>query len=354
MPTLLARRMAQQGLLSRPFATPEEAVRHLGAVQAQEYDPALEAVALRVPNGTASAVEDALARGSLVRTHVLRPTWHLVAPDDLRPWLRLTAPRVRQALAHGDRLSGVDAALIARSSAVLADAVRGGRFCTRAELAEALATHGIRLSVQGLAHLVMHAELGEVLASGPRRGRHGTYALMDERVPRLHVFDRDETLRTLARRYVNGHGPASAKDFAWWAGLARTDARAGLQAAGLPTETREGTTIYLPETLMLLPNDAPRAALLHTYDEAVVAFEGFGKALNVEGAKTPPRFFAGVVLDENVVGWWRRTATKTGWNVAVALARPLAPDERTAVEAAAEAVGATAGAAVTCTFVAPM
>ncbi|MBE2185589.1 MAG: AlkZ family DNA glycosylase [Rhodothermales bacterium] len=353
MPTLLARRMAQQGLLSRPFATPEDAVRHLGAVQAQEYDPALEAVALRMSGGAAAAVDEALARGSLVRTHVLRPTWHLVAAEDLRPWLRLTAPRIRRALAHGDRLTGVDAPLVARSASVLAEAVRGGWYRTRRELAEILAGHGIRLSVQGLAHLVMHAELDEVLVSGPRRGRHATYALMDERIPNATTVDRDETLRSLARRYVNGHGPARTQDFAWWAGLTRTDALAGLVASGLPTQARDGATFFLPETPVRSPHDAPRAVLLHTYDEAVVAFDGFGKALNVDGAQTPPRFFSGVVLDGRVVGWWRRTARANRWDVTVALARPLTSDECAAVVTAAEVLGHAASATVECRFVPP-
>lgn len=346
--------MAQQGLLARPFDTPEAAVRHLGAVQAQEYDPALAAVALRVNGGTAAAVDDALARGTLVRTHVLRPAWHLLAAEDVRPWLRLTASRIRRNLAHGDRACGVDASLVARAVPLLADAVRDGQHRTRRELAEGLAGHGVRLSVQGLAHLVMHAELDEVLVSGPRRGRNATYALMDERIPNVPTPDRDEVLRALALRYVNGHGPATATDFAWWGGLTRTDALAGLRDAALVSATIDGTTLFLPDAPILPLGDAPRAVLLHTYDEAVVAFDGFGKALNVDGAATPPRFFAGVVLDGRVVGWWRRTVSGTRWEVAVALARPLASDERAAVEDAAAALGDAAGVAVACTFTPPV
>ena len=85
----------------------------------------------------------ALADGSIIRTHVLRPTWHLVTPADIRWMLALTAPRVKALAAYGNRQSGLDAATISKASRVLATALRGGRQLTRVELTEALRQAGI-------------------------------------------------------------------------------------------------------------------------------------------------------------------------------------------------------------------
>jgi len=92
---IIRRRMAAQRLVGDPFATAAEAVAWSGGVQAQEYAEALWSIGMRVRDATAADVEAACDRDEILRTHVMRPTWHFVAAADLRWLLRLTAPRIR-------------------------------------------------------------------------------------------------------------------------------------------------------------------------------------------------------------------------------------------------------------------
>jgi Winged helix DNA-binding domain len=180
---ILRERLRNHHLLEPLPGTPADVVRSLGAVQAQDYGGARWAVPQRAP-GLSAAVDDALADGSVLRTHVLRPTWHLVTPADIGWMLTLTAPRVKAQIAYGNRESGLDDATLARSNRTVAKALRGGRQLTRVELADVLRRAGIvpRDGV-GLSRLMVAAELDGVICSGALRGRQHTYALLEERVP---------------------------------------------------------------------------------------------------------------------------------------------------------------------------
>ncbi len=211
------RRLHNQLLIQHPFDQPNEVVAWLGAVQAQEYGHAKWALGMRLPGATDVDVERAIAEGSILRTHVMRPTWHFVTSADIRWMLELTGPRVHALNAYYYRQQGLDDALFARSNAVLAKALAGGNYLTRPELQAALAGAGI-VADGGLraSYLMMRAELDMLICSGPRRGKQFTYALLDERAPAASSLPRDEALAELTRRYFTSHGPATLKDFAWW------------------------------------------------------------------------------------------------------------------------------------------
>ena len=100
---ILRIRLDNQQLSATSFETPAEVVHWMGAMQAQEYAMAKWAIAMRLSNVKESAVEQAFNDGSILRTHVMRPTWHFVAPADIRWLLMLTAPRVHQANAYTGR-----------------------------------------------------------------------------------------------------------------------------------------------------------------------------------------------------------------------------------------------------------
>lgn len=164
--------------LSGPgFAAPEEAVRWLGAVQSQDFGPGKWSVGMRCGTRVTDAdLDRAYAAGTILRTHVLRPTWHFVAPEDIRWLLAVTAPRIHRLNAFVYRQNGVDAAVRARATDVIAEALHGGKALTRKEIGALLGEDGLRLAL-----LVMHAEIEAVICSGPPRGRQHTYALLDER-----------------------------------------------------------------------------------------------------------------------------------------------------------------------------
>jgi hypothetical protein len=201
-------RLRNTGLSDSPFRDPAAVIAHLGAVQAQDFAAAKWSLGLRIREATDETVEAAFNEGRFVRTHVMRPTWHFVLPQDVRWMQELTAPRVRRALASSDRRLGITEEIISRSGAVLAEALEGRNYLTRNEISIRLEKDGIHMRGQRLAHLLVHAELSAQLCSGPRRGKQFTYALLDERAPEQVRLSREESLELLATRYFMSHGPA--------------------------------------------------------------------------------------------------------------------------------------------------
>ena len=261
-PDFLRVRLRNQRLAGRRFRTAAEVVGWFGAVQAQDYAGARWALALRTKAARESDVESALASGAIVRTHLLRPTWHFVLPGDLRWMLALTAPRVRQAMAFHDRYYGIDDRTAARAIDAIANALAGGRHRTRAELAAVAGATG-----QKLAGILIRAEIEAVVCSGPRRGKQFTYALVDERCPPARPLGRDHALGRLAETYFRSHGPALVHDFAWWSGLTVADAGRAIGIAGL--KSRDG---YWSKSWSAPKPTVPIAHILPNFDEFLVAY----------------------------------------------------------------------------------
>src|SRR6266568_1504898 len=223
-------RLYNQLITRQTFEKAGDVVRWLCAVQAQDYAAAKWALGLRMQNSTDEIIEQAFAVGAILRTHVMRPTWHFVSPADIRWLLALTAPRVNAGNASWYRRLELDDALFIRSNAVLAKALQGGKQLTRAELVSVLQRAGIATDeLQRFSYIIMRAELDGIVCSGARRGRQFTYALLDERAPQARMLDRDEALAELTMRYFTSRGPATLQDFVWWSGLTVADARTGLE-----------------------------------------------------------------------------------------------------------------------------
>ena len=177
-------RLRNQRILADGFSKPAEVVAWLGAVQAQDFAGAKWALALRMTSAVDHDVEQAFASGAILRTHVLRPTWHFVTPADIRWLLALTGPRVQQLNAGMYRKLGMDADLLKRGDAVLAAALHRGGHLTREALRDVLHQAGLEtVGELRLSYWLMHAELEGLICSGPRAGKQFTYALVDERAP---------------------------------------------------------------------------------------------------------------------------------------------------------------------------
>ncbi len=182
-------RLANQRLTATTFTTAAEVVGWLVAVQAQEYAGAKAALGLRARGLDDAAVERAFNAGEILRTHVLRPTWHFVTPADIRWLLQLTAPRVHQTNGSMYRRLELDAETLRRCSDVISGALQGGQALTRDQLRDALAAAGIATSGgpdrdgQRLAYIVMWAELEGLIASGPRLGKQFSYMLLERARP---------------------------------------------------------------------------------------------------------------------------------------------------------------------------
>jgi hypothetical protein len=339
-------RLANQHL-SRPIhKTAGEVVAWLGAIQAQDYAGAKWAVAQRTKGLTDAAMDRALADGSILRTHVMRPTWHFVSPADIRWLLALTAPRVHAASAYGYRTLGLDQAIFRRSNAALARALRGGKQLTRTELASALEQVGIDASGLRLVHLVMRAELDGIICSGARRGKQFTYALLDERVSAAKTLERDEALAELTRRYFTSHGPATLQDFAWWSGLTMSDAKNGLEMVKrrLVQDVMDGKAYWAAASTPPAKKSSQTAYLLPNYDEYVVGYADRAAIFDSShteklDARNNPLFQHTIVLNGRIAGTWSRTLKKDAVVVELSPFAALTKTETRAVHAAAEKYG---------------
>ncbi len=218
-------RLLNQQIANSYFQQPGELVEWMGAMQAQEYAMAKWAIGLRIPGSTDAMVESAFNKGGILRTHLLRPTWHFVSPTDIRWMLALSAPRINAIGAYMYRQLKLDNAIFRRSAAVLLKTLEGGKYLTRTELQEALKQKKIIADGLRLGYIMMHAELEGLICSGPRQGKQFTYALLEERVPPVPALTRDESLALLAKKYFSSRGPATTIDFATWSGLTITDSK---------------------------------------------------------------------------------------------------------------------------------
>lgn len=321
------------------------------AVQSQDYPGAMWALGQRLEGWTEASIGRAFDDGTFVRTHVLRPTWHFVAPEDLRWLLALTGPRLLRGAAHRHRALEIDDELAARSTGIFERALTRADSLTRRQLRAALAEEGIEAAGGRLAHLVMVAEYGAVICSGPRHGAEQSYALVEERIPISRPRERDEALAELAARYVAGHGPVQDIDLAWWSGLSLGDARRGLAAAGDRLEKAtldDGRTMWAAEGgAVPAPARKPRAHLLPNFDELLVAMRDRRDGAHPdlpEDARAPEHIFADVtVVDGQVVGEWDRPAPRTGGRVGFRPRVALGKRVRTAVEMAVERYAAFLG-----------
>jgi hypothetical protein len=319
-------RLANQHINASQFNDPQSLVAYMGAIQAQDFSMARWAIGLRIPGATDAAIEQALNTGQLVRTHILRPTWHIVAAQDVRWMMALTGKSIKAASASRDRELGIDTALYARTNDLICKALAGNNHLTRAEIMQFLEQNGVKTDPSRAVHFMAYAETDALICNGIPRGKEQTYALLDEKVPdKGLVLTREESLAELAKRYFTSHGPATLPDFQWWSGLSMTDARAGLASIRSELETVElgGKTYFFNPNALNIQNatinigsgeEVDSLFLLPAFDEYCVSYkhrtdvfatEWQGHAITSNGIFKPI-----IVVNGNVEGLWKRTVQK--------------------------------------------
>lgn len=319
-------RLLNQRIIGSIFTHPSEAVAHLGAMQAQDYAMSKWAVGVRVPHSTNETIEQAINDGSIIRTHILRPTWHLVAAQDIRWILALTAPHVNQLVAYMYRQLELNGALLSQTTDLIAKALEGNNHLTRSELMAVLNKQGIQTNDLRAAHLMFHAELSGVVGSGSMKGKQITYALLDERIPPSPALARDEALGLLAKRYFISHGPATLMDFVWWSGLKITDARAGLEMikSQLDSEKINEQIYWMPPHLPAIQQNT--IYLLPAFDEFMVSYKDRTASLSSDYQKETITgngiFKPIVVVNGKVEGTWKRSIKKETVTVETAFFEP--------------------------------
>jgi hypothetical protein len=330
-------RIFNQHIASQTLKEPHEIVSWMGAVQAQDYAGAKWAIGLRLQNITDAAVDQAMADGSIIRTHVLRPTWHFITPADARWMIELTAPRINAFSASRFRQLQLDSIVFKRSNDALAKALQGGKQLNREQVMSVLNEAGVATDDLRFIHLLMRAELDKVICSGGRQGKQFTYALFDDRVPN-NTLPKVEALAELARRYFISHGPATLQDLTWWSGLAAVDTKIGLEIVKpeLAMVMVDGREYWMSQNELITNNKAPIAHLLPAFDEFAVAYKDRTATVNpkyLEQARYVI-FDPSIVVNNQVVGTWKRTVNKKEIDITLNLFGKLNKIQIKAVEAA--------------------
>jgi hypothetical protein len=351
-------RLHNQLLSQTSFLEAADVVSWFGAVQSQDFSGAKWALGQRMEQATDAQIDRAYDDGKILRTHVMRPTWHFVAPVDIRWLLKLTAERVHAANAYMHRSLGIDRAFLRRSQAVVEKALRERQYLTREELAMALKQAGISSENQlKITYLILSCEVDGLICSGPRRGKQFTYTLLEERVPPSRVLTRDEALAHITRRYFTSHGPATLQDFSWWSGLTTADTKLGLELvhSELANDVIHDQTYWFKELDEIHKERLPAVHLLPDYDEYGIGYtdrtliydRSHDTKLDARGS-----FLAQytIVVDGQITGTWKRTLKKNAVAIGINPFRGLKKAEVGAVTEAAERYAAFLGIPCTLAF----
>jgi hypothetical protein len=306
-------RLASQAIADHQFDHPQEVVRWMGALQAQDYGQALWAIGVRTQSATVMDVEQSIATGQILRTWPMRGTIHFVPAKDAKWMLQLSAARMLAADARRLQQLELDEKIIGHCGELFYEALHGGKRLSRPDILQLLEAAGISTKNGRGYHILWHLARSGLICIGPREGKQQTFVLLDEWVPRPRQLSRDEALAELASRYFTSHGPATLHDFAWWAGITVADAKAGLEGAKpqLISQTMDGKVYWFA-------SDAPHAKepqastvyLLPGFDEFMLGYKDRSAILAAEHA---PQVVPGnngvfqptIVYDGQIVGTWK-------------------------------------------------
>jgi hypothetical protein len=322
-------RLYNQQIIGSKFRTPKEIVGWMGAMQAQDFGMSKWAVGVRLDGSTDQTIASAIDKGEIIRTHLMRPTWHLIASDDIYWMLELTVPQIKGIMKFRDKVLELDPAIYEKTNFIIANALQGGKHLSREELTLELEMANIPTDYNKVSHFLMRAEINELVCSGKTINNKSTFALLSERVPHVKRFSREESASKLALSYFLSHGPAILQDFIWWSGLPITLSRHALESikSKLVSEKVENQTFWFSDSISIPAPDKNTVFLLPAYDEFTISYrdrtvsltlEMHRKAISSNGIFRPI-----VVINGEVVGLWRKTTQKDKIRVEVNLFQPV-------------------------------
>jgi hypothetical protein len=306
-------RLASQQIAGTKYKSVKDIVSWMGVMQAQDYNMAKWAIGIRLPGSTQKTIEKAIDKGEIVRTHLLRPTWHFVSAGDIHWMLELTAPRIKASLKTRQKQLSLTPAILKKSNTVIEKALLKTGHATRDELSAEFRKAKINLDDSKASHLLLWAELSGLICSGATKGNKSTYALLNEWVPENKMISRDEALAKLAEKYFMSHCPATLQDFTWWSGLSITDAKHALESikAGLVSEKTGTQTYWHPDSISISREKKKSVYLLPAFDEYIISYkdrtsilplENHKQAISINGIFSPL-----IIIGGKVAGTWQRT-----------------------------------------------
>jgi hypothetical protein len=309
-------RLINQKIEQTEFTSVKELVSHMGALQAQDFAMSKWAIGKRLVHSTDEMVETALNDGEIIRSHLMRPTWHLVSAEDIYWMNNLSASKIKQNFKSRHRDLELSADMILKSEKVFEKAISKEGNLTREDLDSELRKVDIKTVENQLYHLLFCAELDGILCSGVVKNGKQTFDLLSRRVPNMRTLSRDESLAELAKRYFTSRGPATIDDFVWWSGLSVTDARKGLESvkSGFISETIDSKTYWFSDQFSGLQPDKPSVHLLPAFDEFIIGYRDRSASLsltdNPKSVSSNGIFYPVIVFNGQVIGTWKRTFKK--------------------------------------------
>jgi len=309
-------RTLSQQLVKPLFTTPREVVSWMGAVQAQDYNMSKWAIGARLPASTVLDVENALRKGEILRTHVMRPTWHLVAAEDIRWMLELCREKMKASCASRDRQLEIDEQLFNKVNNLIIKMLEGNNHLTRQEIAAGLINAGIVVDTSRMVHFMFRAEVEGIVCSGVDKERKQTYSLINERVMPTKKLQRDESLALIASKYFKSHSPASIQDFIWWSGLSTTDSKLSINLINndLLKELFGETTLYIHKSCNVATKLSDYACFLPAFDEYLISYKDRNAVIDIRHqpkAFTKNGIFHSIVMyNGKIVGTWNKQAKK--------------------------------------------
>ena len=324
-------RLLNQQLAHTKIKSAVEMVEWFGAVQGQEYAQAKWGLGLRLPHLFDNDIENELNDGKILRTHLLRPTWHFVSATDIRWLLKLTAPRVHAVNAYMYRQSELDNNVLNRCSDILVKILEGGKQLTRDAINEEFKKHNVIAKGHWLSYIMMNAELEGIICSGARQGNQFTYALLEERVKYKKSLekpacpaDRDEALAELTKRYFNSRSSATVKDFATWSGLTISDCKKGIEMTKtfLQKEVIEQQEYFFNTTISLPDKQPEKIHLLPIYDEYIMGYKDRSAIMTFKD-NAISSYDSMILFEGQVIGTWKRTISKNFIDIEFEFFNPL-------------------------------
>ena len=310
-------RLMNQQIVGTKFSSAKKLVEWMGAAQAQDFNMAKWAVGLRLQSSTEISVEKEFNEGKIIRTHILRPTWHFVSADDVHWMLQLTAPRVKASLKSRHKNLEVNEKLLSKTNSLIEKKLSKQKYATREELADEFMKANIKPDNNRLSHFMLCAELDGIICSGILNGNKQTYTLFHKRVSLNKSFDKKKALAALATKYFLSHAPATLQDFIWWSGL--TVAEAKRAVALIKKDCIEEIIInqqiyFMPVNFSVPKNIKTSVFLLPAFDEFIISYKDRTATISSEHhqkAITRGGMFCPVIIiDGQATGTWKRAIKK--------------------------------------------
>lgn len=330
-------RLFSQKLLDTTSSAPQEIVSHLGAMQAQDYAMAKWAIGSR-SHVSEEAIEEAINSAAIIRTHILRPTWHFVSADDIYWMLELSAPQVKRFTASATKKYGLDAPKLAEINKAIEKMLSGNRQLTREEIMQELNIKKTSGEDFLSAAIMMNAELDGLVCNGKRKGKQITYALLEERVAKPKTkLTKEEALATLAKRYFDSHGPATLLDFSWWSGFPPTTCKLAINAleSQLNSVTIENETYWFGTAFSAESCFRDSIHFLPAFDEILISYKTREASILLEDqakAFTNNGIFKPIILENSkVIGTWKRTVKKDHVQIATHFFNETEPNKKQAL-----------------------